>query len=79
VAWWFSVPVYLGEIASDEVAVQLYAEARDGASGFLGELRRGEAITSVATTRPAEDYTVRIIPDRPGARISTKLPLIWQK
>ena len=89
-AWWFSVPVYLGEIASDEVAVQLYAEARDGTAPFLGELHRGEAITGAANghiytgsapaTRPAEDYTVRIIPDHPGARIPTELPLIlWQK
>ena len=89
-AWRFSVPVYLGEIAPDEVVVQLYAEPRDGAAPFLGEFRRGEAITGAANghiytgsapaTRPAEDYTVRIIPDYPGARIPAELPLIlWQK
>ena len=37
-AWSFSVPVDLGEIAPEEVAVQLYAEPLDGGAPFLGEL-----------------------------------------
>jgi glycogen phosphorylase len=89
-AWRFSVPVYLGEIAPDEVVVQLYAEPCGDEAPFLGEFRRGEAITGAANghiytgsapaTRPAEDYTVRIIPAHPGARIPNELPLVlWQK
>src|SRR6516165_3063820 len=37
-AWSFSVPVYLGEIAPADVAVQLYADPRDAEAPFLGEL-----------------------------------------
>ena len=34
--WSFSVPVDLGEIAPEEVAVQLYAEPRNGGPPFVG-------------------------------------------
>jgi glycogen phosphorylase len=88
--WRFSVPVYLGEIRSAEVAVQLYADSRGEDAPFVGDLARGEAIIGAAnghiytgsapSVRPAEDYTVRVIPCYSGARIPTELPLIlWQK
>jgi len=38
-AWSFSVPVDLGEIAPEEVAVQLYAEPNGHRTAFLDELR----------------------------------------
>jgi starch phosphorylase len=89
-AWSFSVPVYLGEIAPADVAVQLYADPRDAEAPFLGELRRGEAIIGTTNghiytgtapaTRPAEEYTVRIVPYSPGVRVPAELSLIlWQK
>ena len=89
-AWSFSVPVYLGEIAPADVAVQLYADPRDAEAPFLGELLRGEAIIGTTNshiytgtapaTRPAEEYTVRIVPHYPGVRVPAELPLIvWQK
>jgi len=89
-AWSFSVPVYLGEIAPADVAVQLYADPRDAEPPFLGELLRGEAIIGATNghiytgtapaTRPATEYTVRIVPHYPGVRVPTELPLIlWQK
>ena len=89
-AWSFSVAVYLGEIGPSDVAVQLYADPRDGEERFLGELLRGEAIIGATNghiytglgpaTRPAEEYTVRIIPHRPGVRVPAELPLIlWQR
>jgi starch phosphorylase len=37
-AWSFSVSVNLGEIAPEEVAVQLYAERRNGEAPFVSEL-----------------------------------------
>jgi glycogen phosphorylase len=88
--WHFSVPVYLGEIESTEVAVQLYADSDSDGGPFVGGLARGEAIIGAAnghvysgsapSTRPAEDYTVRISPCYSGARVPTELPLIlWQK
>jgi glycogen phosphorylase len=88
--WSLSVPVYLGEIAPADVAVQLYADARDAEAPFLGELLRGEAIIGATngyiytgtapTTRPAEEYTVRVVPHHPGVRVPAELSLIlWQK
>ena len=84
-AWSFSVPVDLGEIAPEEVAVQLYAEPLDGGAPFLGELCSAPSNVHVYTgsapaNRPPHDYTVRIIPRYPGAVVPTELPLIlWQK
>jgi len=88
--WSFSVPVYLGEIAPSDVAVQLYVDPRDGKERFLGELLRGEPIIGATNghiytgtapaTRRAEEYTVRIIPYFSGVRVPAELPLIlWQK
>src|SRR5271169_1016273 len=89
-AWSFSVPIYLGEIAPADVAVQLYADPRDGEPPFLGELLRREAIIGATNghifagtapaTRSAEVYTVRIVPHFPGVRVPVELSLIlWQK
>jgi starch phosphorylase len=89
-SWSFSVPVYLGEIAPADIAVQFYADPRDAEAPFLGELLRGEAIIGATNghiytgaapaTRPAEEYTVRILPHHPGVRVPAELPLIlWQK
>ena len=89
-AWHFSVPVYLGEIVPEDVAVQLYADRRRGDGPYVADLTRGEAIVGAAnghiyagsapSVRPANDYTVRIIPRHPGARVPAGLPLIlWQK
>ena len=86
--WSFAVPVYLGEIAPADVAVQLYAVPRDAELPFVGELLRGDAIIgashiytgSAPATRPAEAYSVRIVPHYPGVRVSAELPLImWQR
>ena len=88
--WSFSVPVYLGEIAPADIAVQLYADPRDAEPPFLGELLRGEAIIGATNghiyagtapaARSAEEYTVRIVPYFPGVRVPAELPLIlWQK
>jgi glycogen phosphorylase len=89
-AWSFSVPVYLGEIAPEDVVVQLYADGRDAAAPFIGELTRGEEIIGATnahmycgaapTIRPAEEYTIRIIPYYSGVQVPAEFPLIrWQK
>ena len=88
--WRFSVPVYLGEISADEVAVQLYADPRADETPFADQLCRGEAIVGAANShvytgsapdsRSAEEYTVRIIASCSGVRVPAELPLIlWQK
>ena len=84
-AWSFSVPVALGEIAPEEVVVQLYADTGDGGPPFLAELcctpaHRHVYTGSAPANRPVGDYTVRIIPRHPGAVVPAELPLIlWQK
>ena len=82
--WSFSVPVDLGGIAPQDVAVQLYAEPRNGEPPFVGELastpsNAGTYTGSAPASRPAEEYTVRIIPRCTGAAVPAELPLIlWQ-
>ena len=89
-AWSFSIPVYLGEIAPADIAVQLYADPRDAEPPFVGVLVRGEGIIGTTNghiytgtapaTRPAEEYTIRIVPYFPGVRVPAELSLIlWQK
>jgi len=88
--WRFSVPVHLGEIGADDLRIELFAEAAGNEPALVTALRRGAAIAgsanghlyrgAVAATRPAADYTVRIIPARAGVRVPAELELIrWQK
>jgi starch phosphorylase len=83
--WFFSVPVDLAGIEPQDVAVQLYAEPRDGEPPFIGELSSTPADPGLYTgsapaSRPANEYTVRIIPHCTGASVPAELPLIlWQK
>ena len=88
--WKFSVPISLGELKSDEVLVQLYADAVGDAAGGAVTLHQERAIPGalngfiyvgqVPATRPAHDYTVRAIPQRGGVLIPAELPLIlWQR
>ena len=83
------VAVYLAEIDAADVRVELYADptatdpatpiplAREApvpgaANGFTYAAR-------VMTPRPASDFTVRILPAHPAARLPAELPLIrWQ-
>jgi starch phosphorylase len=86
----FSVPVYLGEMAPEDVSVEIYADPRDGVPPEIAELTRGEPIAGAANghvyvgrapqSRPAEDFTVRIVPHHRGVRVPTELELIlWQR
>jgi starch phosphorylase len=88
--WQFSVPVHLGEIGAEDVRVELFAEAAGNEPAPALAMRRGAAIAgsanghiylgAVAATRPATDYTVRIIPACTGVRVPAELELIrWQK
>jgi starch phosphorylase len=86
-----SVPVFLGEIGPDDVTVELYADA--GAAGGPAEripLQLGQPISGsaggwmyageIAEGRPADDFTVRVVPQRPGVAVPAELPLIaWQR
>ncbi len=85
-----SVPVFLGHIGSDAVRVELYADADDAEDPFVLPMTPAELVpdearaavyrATVATTRPANHFTVRVVPYHPDARIPVELPLIaWQR
>jgi starch phosphorylase len=88
--WRFSVPVFLGEVAPDDVCVEIYADPADGTATDAIPLRQEQAIPGAVNgyvfngqapaSRPANDFTVRVVPRRPGASVPTELALIaWQK
>ncbi|HEY0182595.1 MAG TPA: alpha-glucan family phosphorylase [Rhodopila sp.] len=88
--WAISVPIYLGRIGIQAIRVEAYAQplgdgapeiiplAHDGAipgasSGYL-------YLGRIEGTRPAGDYTVRVVPSHPGVRVPAEVPLIrWQR
>jgi starch phosphorylase len=84
--WAFHVPVYLGEVAADDVQVALYADPAGDMPSETIPLLRGAPIAGaangyayagrVATRRPAADYTARVVPYHPQARLPVELPLI---
>jgi starch phosphorylase len=85
-----TVPVHLGDMAADDVHVEIYADPRqDGVPDVL-KLVRGKPLAGVLngyvysglvrSTRPVEDFTVRIVPYHPDVRVPSEFPLIlWQK
>jgi glycogen phosphorylase len=79
----FQVHVYLDDLEPDAVLVELYAQARNGESPVRLPMIRGEALAGsigghiytaqVASSRPAGDYTPRIVP----AFGDVSIPLEW--
>jgi starch phosphorylase len=85
--WRFSVPVFLGEVAPADVRVELFADA---AAPVVAPLRQENAIPGAASgyiftgqapgSRPAGDFTVRVVPSALAAFVPAELPLIaWQR
>ncbi len=88
--WQFAVPVYMGEVSSDSVRVELFADAKGELVPEVILLHQEQAIPGssngyiyagvVETSRPADDYTVRAVPYHPDAILPAELPLIaWQR
>ena len=87
--WAWVLPIYLGEIGPEDVRVELYADAAGTVPPQTVVLVRGAPIVGsvggftysgrVATTRPHTDYTARIVPFHPEARVPVELPLIYWK
>jgi starch phosphorylase len=89
-SWRFSVPVYLGEIGTGDVRVELYADPAGAAGEAAIRMNRGAAVAGsingyifeacVSASRNANDYTVRVTPEFAGAVIPSELNLIlWQR
>jgi len=75
----FQVQLYLGDLSPEQVHVELYAEPLDGAPAVRQEMTRGNPLpgstkafvygAEVPASRSAADYTPRVIPWHPAARI----------
>jgi len=82
----FQVQVFVGDIDRDAVRVELYAEAQKDAVAITQPMNRGERLVGaesaftytafVPTTRPAADYTPRLIPQHAGAFVPLEAPFI---
>ena len=75
----FSILVHLGNISPDSVHVELYAEG-DDPMVMKREQSPGLYTLSIPITRPANDYTPRIIPKCPHMHVPLECSYItWQK
>lgn len=88
--WVFAIPVYLGEMAAEDIRVEAYADPTERDAAEVVPLARAEPIAGAAnghmyigrasTSRAADQFTVRILPYCADVRVPTELPLIlWQR
>jgi glycogen phosphorylase len=85
----FQIPVYLGGLDPDAVQVELHAESTNGAAPLRQVMTRGERLTDAnghvysaraPASRPAADYTARIIPHHPEAAVPLEAAqILWQR
>ncbi len=85
----FQVQVYLDELDPETVKVELYAEGQNGGAPVQQPMQRGERLVGsangfiytvrVPATRPATDFTPRLIPCHKGAFVPLEASFIlWQ-
>jgi starch phosphorylase len=85
-AWQFDIQVYLGDLDPEAIAVELYAEPGEAGDSMTVQMERTAPLTGatggylyraqVSAQRPARDYTARVVPYHPQARIPIELPLV---
>jgi starch phosphorylase len=86
----FQVQVLIDGINPDAVRVELYADGGKDAAPSTQPMNRGERLVGaesaftytalVATTRPAADYTPRLVPQHAGASVPLEAPLVlWHE
>jgi starch phosphorylase len=86
----FEAQVYLGGLDPEAVQVELYADGLDGSASVRQEMTRigplvgavnGYAYRAeVPASRPATDYTARVIPHCPGVRVPLEAHrILWQR
>jgi starch phosphorylase len=82
----FQVQVFLDEMNSEAIKVELYAEAQKDAAPITQSMNRGERLVGakngftytavIPTNRPAADYTPRIVPQHVRAFVPLEAPFI---
>jgi len=85
----FDIQVHLNEMNPDAIQVELYADAANGDEPIRQVMVRSESLVgqnvwrysaSVPATRPAEDFTPRIVPCHPDAFVPLEAPeILWQR
>jgi starch phosphorylase len=86
----FTIQVYLGNLDSEAAAVELYADGVNGGAPVRQEMKRDQSMTgaangyfysaTVAATRPATDYTARILPRHNGTAVPLEAgQILWQR
>ncbi|MRR58322.1 MAG: glycosyltransferase family 1 protein [Deltaproteobacteria bacterium] len=86
----FEVQVYLNGLEPDAVRVELYAEGVKGGDPVRQEMTRGPKLVGaengyvygaqVPATRPATDYTARVIPHHPDSAVPLEASqILWQR
>jgi starch phosphorylase len=87
--WAFQVQVYLGELAPEQVRVEMYAEGTaEEPSPVRVAMEAGETLPGatggavyeacIATARAAGDFTPRVIPHHPAAIVPLEAPwILW--
>jgi len=85
----FEVQVYLSGLDPNTVRVELYAGGVDGKEPVRQEMKRGQQLAGansyiyrvqVPSTRPATDYTPRVIPHRAGVVVPLEdAHILWQR
>ena len=86
----FEVQIYLDDLDPDAVRVELYADGVDGGAAQRVEMKRVRQLVganngyafraAVAATRPASDYTARLVPVHEGVAIPLEASrILWQR
>ena len=86
----FEVQVFLDEIAPDTVQLELYADGRNDDGPVKQEMARARPLVgsvngfvyraSVPATRPAADYTPRVVPHFPRVAVPLEArQILWQR
>ena len=84
--YFFQVQVFLDDLDPDAVSVELYAEGQNGNAPLRHAMNRGERLVGsvngfmytarIPATRPAADYTPRLVPHHRGAFVPLEAPFI---
>ena len=86
----FEVEVHLGELDPKAVRVELYADGVNGSAPVRREMKRARQLTDAAggyayratvpATRPATDYTARVVPRHAGVAVPLEAAqILWQR
>jgi starch phosphorylase len=86
----FRAQVYLDDLGPDAVMVELYAQPRNGGPAIRQPMTRGDALVGsvnafvytaqVPSSRPAADYTPRIVPAFGEVHVPLEAKqILWQR